>query len=76
MPTTKIRNVGQPKIQPNVAAFLKEVKELGLGYTMTSAQRDKHHKKNRKGSSHTHGFSCEIGIKKTWGDELIVSELM
>ena len=30
MPTTKLRDVDQPKIQPNVAAFLKEVKELGL----------------------------------------------
>ena len=76
MPTTKIRNVGQPKIQPNVAAFLKEVKELGLGYTMTSAQRDKHHKKYRKGSSHTHGFACDIGIKKAGGDDMSFIEFM
>ena len=76
MPTTKIRDVGQPIVQPNVAAFLKEVKELGLGYTMTSAQRDEHHKDYREGSSHTHGFACDIGIKKAGGDDMSFIEFM
>lgn len=65
MAETSIRNVDQPIVQPNVAAFLKEVDMMGLGYTMTSAQRDEDHSAHREGSSHTHGFACDIGVRDT-----------
>ena len=80
MPTTKLRDVSQPVVQPNVAAFLKEVKELGLGYTMTSAQRALTYKGKKhdhsESSSHRHGFACDIGIKKKEGDDMSFIEFM